>query len=103
MSTARAFSGETYTTRATVATSAPASCARYRASMATRNPASVLPDPVGAATSVSRPDAINGQPATCGSVGPSGNRRANHPATAGWNRSSPAGRARSAMSNGRVA
>jgi hypothetical protein len=45
-----------------------------------------LPDPVGAAMSVSTPEAINGQPWACGSVGPSGKRRRNHSATAGWNR-----------------
>ena len=53
--------------------------------MATRNPASVLPEPVGAAINVSRPAAISGQPRACGSVGPSGKRRRNHSATAGWN------------------
>ena len=52
--------------------------------MATRNPASVLPDPVGAAIRVSRPAAINGQPRAWGSVGPSGKRRRNQAATAGW-------------------
>ena len=32
----------------------------------------------------SRPEAISGHPRTWGWVGPSGNRRANHVATAGW-------------------
>ena len=50
---------------------------------ATRNPASVLPEPVGAAIRVSRPGAISGQPPVCGAVGPSGKRRRNHSATAG--------------------
>ena len=36
------------------------------------------------AISVSTPAAISGQPCVCGSVGPSGKRRANHSATAGW-------------------
>src|SRR5580658_9864415 len=53
--------------------------------MATRNPASVLPDPVGAATSVSLPAAIRGQLRACGSVGPSGKRCLNQALTAGWN------------------
>jgi hypothetical protein len=53
--------------------------------MATRNPARVFPEPVGAAISVSAPEAINGQPWAWGSVGPSGKRRPNHSATAGWN------------------
>ena len=53
--------------------------------MQTRNPASVLPDPVGAAISVSRPAAMWAHPASWGGVGPSGKRRANHSATAGWN------------------
>src|SRR5579862_5322085 len=53
--------------------------------MATRKPARVLPDPVGAAMRVSWAEAIRGQPRDCGGVGPSGNRRRNHSATAGWN------------------
>src|SRR5918994_226754 len=50
--------------------------------MATRKPASVLPEPVGAAMSVSKPAAMSGHPWACGSVGPSGNRRSNHVRTA---------------------
>ena len=69
----------------------PASCARYRRSMHTRNPASVLPEPVGAAISVSVPAAMCGQPSRWGAVGPSGKRRRNHSATAGWNPSSVPG------------
>ena len=38
---------------------------------------SVLPEPVGAATSVLRPDAIAGHACTCASVGP-GKARWNH-------------------------
>src|SRR6266540_7181156 len=55
--------------------------------MAARNPASVLPEPVGAQTSACWPATIAGQPPACASVGPSGNRRSNHTRTAGWNRS----------------
>src|SRR6266508_1189244 len=55
--------------------------------MAARNPASVLPEPVGAQTSACLPATIAGQPPACASVGPSGNRRSNHTRTAGWNRS----------------
>src|SRR6266566_2814285 len=56
--------------------------------MQTRNAASVLPDPVGAAISVCRPAAISCHPAACGSVGPAGNRPSNQARTAGWNDSS---------------
>ncbi len=52
--------------------------------MPTRNPASVFPDPVGAAIRVSTPAAMWAQPSAWGRVGPSGNRRRNHSATAGW-------------------
>src|SRR6516162_2757858 len=55
--------------------------------MAARKPASVLPEPVGAQTSVCRPATIAGQPSRWASVGPSGNRRANQVRTAGWKRS----------------
>ena len=48
-----------------------------------RKPASVLPEPVGAATSVCSPAAIDGQAASCAGVGPSGNRSRNQAATAG--------------------
>ena len=53
--------------------------------MATRKAARVFPEPVGDAIRVSRPWAIRGQPPAWGSVGPSGKRRRNHSATAGWN------------------
>ena len=56
--------------------------------MHTRNAASVFPDPVGAAISVSPPAAISGQPWACGTVGPAGKRRANQTRIAGWNDSS---------------
>ena len=52
--------------------------------MATRNPVRVLPEPVGEATSTSRPAAMAGQAPDCGGVGPAGKRRANQLATAGW-------------------
>src|ERR1022692_4604711 len=48
-------------------------------------PASVLPEPVGAAISVLLPAAISGHPPVCAGVGPSGNRRSNQARTAGWN------------------
>src|ERR1700749_3488512 len=56
---------------------------RTSASIAARNAVSVLPDPVGAATSVSRPAWIAGQAADWASVGPEKVRR-NQPETAGW-------------------
>src|SRR2546423_11509809 len=58
--------------------------------MQTRNAASVLPEPVGAAISVSRPAAISAQPPAWGGVGPSGNRLPNQVRTAGGNSSSGA-------------
>ena len=85
MSTASALSGDTYTTWVRPSTASPRSAARYSASMHTRNPASVLPDPVGAAISVSSPAAMWGHPSCWGGVGPSGNRPSNHSRTAGWN------------------
>ena len=48
-----------------------------------RKPASVLPEPVGAATSVCSPAAMGGQAASWAGVGPSGNRSRNQAATAG--------------------
>src|SRR5512134_837265 len=56
--------------------------------MQTRKAARVLPVPVGAAISVSRPRAIAGQPCACASVGPSGKRRSNQARTAGWKEAS---------------
>src|SRR3954468_38908 len=52
--------------------------------MAARNPARVLPEPVGAQTNVCRPATIAGQLPAWASVGPSANRRSNHVRTAGW-------------------
>src|SRR5690348_6907834 len=51
--------------------------------MADRKAASVLPDPVGAATSVWRPARIAGQASSWAAVG-LGNAEENHAATAGW-------------------
>src|SRR5262245_21545897 len=56
--------------------------------MQTRKAASVLPVPVGAAISVSRPCAIAGQPCAWASVGPPGKRRSNQARTAGWKEAS---------------
>jgi len=43
-----------------------------------------LPDPVGAAIRVSPPARMRGHPSAWGAVGPSGKRRANQEAMAGW-------------------
>ena len=48
-----------------------------------RKPASVLPEPVGAATRVCSPAAMGGQAASWAGVGPSGKRSRNQAATAG--------------------
>ena len=83
MSFDSAFNGDTYSTR--VASGSPlASPSRTSASMPARKAVSVLPEPVGAATSTSRPPTIAGHAACWASVG-AGKRRANQPATAGWN------------------
>src|SRR5580658_5660076 len=55
-------------------------------SIAARNAAKVLPDPVGAATSTLRPDWIAGHAWACAGVGAS-KVRVNHEATAGWKES----------------
>ncbi len=55
--------------------------------MPARKAASVLPEPVGAQTSVSRPRGMRGQPAACASVG-APKRRSNQAWTAGWNEAS---------------
>src|SRR5438270_12940560 len=52
--------------------------------MQTRKPASVFPEPVVAGRRASGPAAMWAQPSSWGGVGPSGKRRANHSATAGW-------------------
>ncbi len=87
-----AFSGETYTTVVVSARpSGEASPSRTSASIAAMNAVSVLPDPVGAATSVFRPDAIAGHASACASVG-AGKAPANQAATAGWKARSGIGR-----------
>ena len=64
MSWLSAFSGETYSTRV------PRSAgSRARPSSADRNAASVLPEPVGASSSVWLPAAIEGQPSCWARVG----------------------------------
>ena len=81
MSFVSALSGETYTTNVSSGSS-PSAARRTRSSRQSVNAASVLPEPVGAETSTSRPARINGQPWTCGSVG-SPYRSANQSATSG--------------------
>ena len=81
MSFDSAFSGETYTT-CVASVSSPATACRTSRSMLARNAARVLPEPVGAAISTSRPAAIAGHAAACASVGPS-KWLANQRATAG--------------------
>ena len=84
MSFDSALSGETYTT--CVSSGRPPSTAsRTSVSIAARNAASVLPEPVGAAMSVCRPARIAGQARVCGSVG-AANARENQADTAGWKR-----------------
>src|SRR5437868_6868611 len=78
-STARAFNGDTYTTRQ------PRAGARIRPSIDERNAARVLPDPVGAMRSVFSPFLMTGQAWSCAGVGPPGNAVRNHSRTAGWN------------------
>src|SRR5438552_7612873 len=56
-----------------------------RRSMETRKAARVLPEPVGAEISVSRPEVISGQPRAWASVG-AWNLRWNQVRTAGWNK-----------------
>src|SRR5215469_9712747 len=77
-----ALSGETY--RIFVSAARPVRASRNKRSTATRNAASVLPEPVGAQMSTSRPDWMRGQPAICGAVGPA-KRLANHSSMSGSN------------------
>ena len=55
---------------------------RTRSSIAARNAASVLPEPVGAAISVSRPDLMAGHASSCGGVG--ARKCAGEPRGDGW-------------------
>ncbi len=65
------------------ASSSPAPASRTSWSMPARKAASVLPEPVGAATSVVSPARMRGQPSACASVGRS-KRRSNQARTTGW-------------------
>ena len=69
MSLLRALRGETYTT--SMPSPRPVGPADWRAreSIAARKAARVLPEPVGAAMSVSRPARISAQPRACAGVG----------------------------------
>ncbi len=81
MSTASAFSGETYSTRQRAPSGAGSNISRFRHQ---RKAASVLPLPVGATTSADVPRAMTGQAARCTAVGAS-NDAANQRRTTGWN------------------
>jgi hypothetical protein len=82
MSLESAFNGETYTTRV-VSCRLPAAPSRINESMAARNAASVLPEPVGAAINACSPLAMAGHASSCAGVAPFGNVEANHACTAG--------------------
>src|SRR5688572_28565280 len=94
-STARARSGERYTTRVRASVGAPppgratlaGGGSDMRRVMHQRHAVRVLPEPVGARISVSPPAAMAGQPLVCGGVG-AGKDVANHSATGAENRSS---------------
>ena len=81
-STARALSGETYTTRQR--SSFFGTGVNMIREVAARKAASVLPDPVGAKTSALSPFAIAAHPSRCAFVGAS-KVSANHSRTAGSN------------------
>ena len=66
-STASAFSGDTYSTRVPAVAGRGSDDASR--SMAHRNAASVLPEPVGAMTSVLSPSAMADQASACAAVG----------------------------------
>ena len=84
MSFDSALSGDTYTTRV-ASSSRPSTPSCTSASIAARNAASVLPDPVGAAISACRPLAIAGQAAACAAVAVR-KVASNQAWTAGWKR-----------------
>ena len=86
MSTASAFSGETYSTRVRCFGSGGGGTAASL-SIAHKNAASVLPDPVGATTSVSSPLPMARQAPACAGVG-SANAPSNQARVAGENPSS---------------
>jgi hypothetical protein len=81
MSCESARSGETYTASSR-SSSVPSSARRTSRSITSRNAASVLPEPVGAAISTSSARAIAGQPWACDGVG-ARKRRSNQPRTGG--------------------
>ena len=81
MSTAKARRGDRYTTRVPPASRLGADPMR---SMAQRNAARVLPDPVGAHNNVCSPAAIDGQARACANVG-SGKAASNQARTGGEN------------------
>ncbi len=83
MSALSALRGETYRTRVSSGRP-PARLSRSSRSSSIRNAARVLPDPVGAETSVCRPARIASQACRWALVG-SPSRSANQRATAGWN------------------
>ena len=82
MSLESALSGETYTTSVSSGRAPAVTPVRTSSSIAARNAASVLPEPVGAAISTCRCAAITGQAARWAGVG-AAKVRANHRATAG--------------------
>src|SRR5450631_2758853 len=85
-STASAFIGETYRTRHLRSGSAGGAVVPRRSS-AHRNADSVLPEPVGATTSVWAPELMASQAPICASVG-SAKLPLNHSLVAGENRAS---------------
>src|ERR1700726_2065995 len=72
---------------------------RRRRSMATRNAASVFPEPVGAEMRVGSPATMEGQPPSCGSVGVP-NLATNHSCTMGWAQAREAGMAMAGSATG---
>lgn len=86
-----AFSGEMYSTRTPLpgrsffGKPAVAAFSRISSSMANRNAASVLPEPVGAMTSAFSPPSITSQARSCNGVG-SGKASRNQPRTSSENR-----------------
>jgi hypothetical protein len=88
-STPSAFSGEMYRTLVVAVPAAGAGVPASR-SIAVRKAARVLPEPVGATTSVSSPRSIASQAAACAGVGASKDS-ANHAAAAGENEAGSTG------------
>ncbi|MCW0424320.1 hypothetical protein NB713_002263 [Xanthomonas sacchari] len=85
MSFESAFSGDTYNTWVRSCRPPSRRPSRTSASSAAKNAVRVLPEPVGAATSVCRPAWIAGHAAACAGVG-AAKRCSNQRATAGWKR-----------------